>query len=111
MNNVLRYKGYRSVITYRAEERILYGKIEGIKDLVNFQADNAADIEKEFHSAVDDYLSLCEKLGCEPDKPYSGTFNVRVPAKLHRATAMYAIDHGMTLNEVVETAMEKYITA
>lgn len=109
MSNILQYKGYRATIVYRAEDCILYGKIEGIKDLVNFQATSTEDVEKEFHCAVDDYLALCAELGEEPDKPYSGTFNVRVTTKLHRDAAMFAIDHGMTLNQVVETAMEKYI--
>lgn len=69
MSNKLEYKGYYTEINYSAENSILYGKIEGINDLVNFQSDNAKDIEKEFHNAVDDYLLFCKVLGQVPNKP------------------------------------------
>lgn len=67
-NNVLDYKGYRSKIEYCTKDKIFYGKIEGINDLVNFESESISKIEKEFHSAVDDYLELCKEVGKEPDK-------------------------------------------
>ena len=85
MKNILQYKGYFTKIEYSVEDRLLYGKIEGIKDLVNFESENVEEIEQEFKNAVDDYLELCQELGQEPDKTYSGTFNVRISPALHRA--------------------------
>lgn len=108
MNNVLEYKGYMARIEYSAQDHVLYGKIEGIKDLVNFESDSADGIEKEFHCAVDDYLELCEELGQSPDKAYSGTFNVRINPILHRKVAMMAIRNGETLNGTVEKAIQLY---
>lgn len=108
MNNILEYKGYIAKIEYSAADGVLYGKIEGIKDLVNFESETAAGIEQEFHSAVDDYLALCAELGQEPDKAYSGTFNVRVSPVLHRSLAMLAAKNGTTLNAEVEKALSKY---
>lgn len=55
---VLRYKGYMAKIEFSAEDKCLHGKIDGIADLVTFEADNAHEIEKEFRSAVDDYLDF-----------------------------------------------------
>ena len=66
MNNVLEYKGYYTVIKIDFERHQLYGKIEGISDLVNFMSDTLSGIEKEFHSAVDDYLEFCDEVGKEP---------------------------------------------
>ena len=43
---------------YSAEDRVYYGKIDGIDDLVNFESDSAEGLEKAFHSAVDDYLNM-----------------------------------------------------
>lgn len=108
MKNVLEYKGYLAKIEYSVEDRVLYGKIEGIKDLVNFESDSIDQIEYEFHCAVDDYLEMCEELGEKPDKAYSGTFNVRISPVLHRKIAMKAIKHGETLNSTVEKAIEAY---
>lgn len=111
MKNILEYKGYFTKIEYCAESRMLYGKIEGIKDLVNFESNNPKEIEHEFQMAVDDYLALCEDLGQTPDKAYSGTFNVRVAPDLHRAVAMRAIKNGESLNSTVEKALQVYVNA
>lgn len=63
MNNVLEYKGYCAKIEYIKEDEILFGKIEGISDLVTFQSDSASKIKSEFINAVDGYLELCKELG------------------------------------------------
>lgn len=56
------YKGYYTLIHFDSEDKVLYGEIEGIDDLVTFESDSAKDIEKEFHDAVDDWLEFREKL-------------------------------------------------
>ena len=74
MKNLLEYKGYYGKVEYSVEEQILFGKIEGIIDLVTFESKNADEIEKEFRDAVDDYLDFCNQVGKEPDKTHKGTF-------------------------------------
>ena len=69
------YKGYSARPEYSAEDRIFYGKILGISDLVDFQSENAKDLETELHKAVDDYLEFCEEIGKQPQKEYSGLVN------------------------------------
>ena len=108
MKNILEYKGYYAKIEYSAEDSVLYGKIEGIKDLVNFESESASEIAKEFHEAVDDYLEFCENVGKEPDKAYKGTFNVRISPSLHRQLAIMALKNGESLNQTVERALQKY---
>lgn len=105
MNNILEYKGYYTKIEYSAEDQVLYGKIEGIRDLVNFECEDLADVEQEFHTAVDDYLALCKDLGQNPEKPYKGVFNVRVSPELHRLAAIAADKKGETLNAFVADAI------
>lgn len=109
MKNILQYKGYFTKIEYSAPDHLLYGKIEGIKDLVNFESESVIGIEQEFKNAVDDYLELCQELGQEPDKIYSGTFNVRISPELHRAIAMRAIKAGDSLNSTVEKAIDMFL--
>ena len=45
MSNTLEYKGYTTKVEYSAEDHVLFGKIEGIRDLVNFESETAAGIE------------------------------------------------------------------
>ena len=49
MNNTIEYKGYYANIEYNAADHILFGKIEGINDLVNFESDDPNKIEDEFY--------------------------------------------------------------
>lgn len=105
-NNILEYKGYYTKIEYSAEDHVLFGRIEGIKDLVNFESDSIADVEKQFHAAVDDYLAFCQDIGQDPDKPYRGNFNVRISPELHRLAAMAADKKGQTLNAFVAEAIK-----
>jgi predicted HicB family RNase H-like nuclease len=69
MSSKLHYKGYTAEIYYSAEDNLIFGKLEGIKDLVNFHSDNTGDIVQHFHNAVDDYLELCAEIDKEPEKP------------------------------------------
>lgn len=109
MKNILEYKGYYTKIDFNTEDKVLFGKIEGIKDLVNFESDTAEGIEKEFHLAVDDYLEFCELVGKNPDKVYKGNFNVSINPTLHREAALLAMKRNESLNKLVENAIEEYV--
>ncbi len=106
--DVLEYKGYFAKIRYSVEDKVLFGKIEGIKDLVTFESNSINNIEKEFHQAVDDYLAYCADLGQEPDKIYSGNFNIRINPELHRQLSMAAIKNDISTNKMVEKAISEY---
>lgn len=108
-SDLLRYKGYSARPEYSAEDRIFYGKILGISDLVDFQSENAKDLEEEFHKAVDDYLEFCAEIGKQPQKEYSGLFNVRISPELHREVSVFAQAKGVTLNKVVEQAIRAMV--
>ena len=72
MCNKLEYKGYHTHIEIDFEVNMFYGKIEDIRDLVNFMSnisDGAQSIIREFHSAVDDYLAFCSELSEAPNVP------------------------------------------
>ena len=109
MSNVLEYKGYHTKVQYDADSNSLHGKIEGIKDFVNFETENIADVENEFHEAVDDYLALCEEIGKSPDKEFRGTFNVRINPALHRKLALEADKRELSMNQLVEKAIDCYL--
>lgn len=107
--NILEYKGYHTKVLYDADSQCLHGKIEGIRDFVNFEADSISDVEREFHAAVDEYLDFCDEVGKEPDKEYKGTFNVRIAPSLHRELAIEASKQDTTLNQLVESAIDRYL--
>lgn len=110
MKSILEYKGYHTRIEFDAESLVLRGKIEGIKDLVDFESADIMGIEREFHIAVDDYLQFCKEVGREPDKEYKGSFNVRINPELHKALVIKAMKNGESLNGTVEKAISAYVS-
>ena len=105
----MEYKGYHTRIEFDAESMLLRGKIEGINDYVDFEADNISSIEQEFHTAVDDYLDFCSEVGKQPEKEYKGTFNIRISPELHRKLALRAFLDNQSLNSEVEKALSLFI--
>lgn len=69
MNNILEYKDYWTNIEIDFESHMLHGRLEGIRDLVNFESETVDGIIREFHSAVDDYLEFCHEMGKKPNVP------------------------------------------
>lgn len=59
---ILKYRNYTTTVEYSEEDKVFYGKIEGIKDLVNFESEDLNGIEQAFHDAVDDYVQFCKTL-------------------------------------------------
>lgn len=105
MKNYMEYKGYIGTLAFSAEDKIFYGKLEGINDLVTFEGTSVKELEEAFEDAVTDYLETCKALSKSPDKVYKGTFNVRVSQELHQQTALLAVKAGMNLNDVVKNAL------
>lgn len=56
------YKGFCTIIKYSKEDKVYYGKIENIPDLVNYESENYEGLERAFHEAVDDYLVFREEI-------------------------------------------------
>ena len=110
MNNTLEYKGYIGSIEFSPEDCVLYGKVQGIRSLISYEGTSAAELVKDFHEAVDDYLSLCEAEGIEPERAFKGSFNVRFKnPELHRRAAVFAYNHNVSLNSVVEDSVASYL--
>lgn len=109
MSKVIEYKGYIGNIEFSEADGIFYGKVQGIRSLISYEGENARELIDDFHTAVDDYLALCSQRGTEPEKAYKGSFNIRISPELHKDAAIYASEHRVSLNSVVETALERFM--
>lgn len=105
MSNVLEYNGYFGSVEISLEDNVIYGKLLHINDLVTFEADNVSELELVFKETVDDYLEYCAQIGKEPDKPFKGSFNVRISPENHKKAVAQATRMGISLNQFVETAI------
>lgn len=66
---LLEYKGYYADVHFDVDDRVIFGQLVGISDLVTFQTEYAGDVMTEFKNAVDDYIAFCAEIPKEPEKP------------------------------------------
>lgn len=107
--DLLHYKGYEGTAELDMARRVCRGRVLFIDDLVTYEASTPDLLQKEFEAAIDDYVATCIQVGKEPQRPFKGLFNVRVPPALHRAAAVRATCDGVALNEVVVQALTAYL--
>lgn len=105
----LHYKDYIGSVEFSEEDAVFHGKTVGIKSLISFEGDSVSAIVEDFHNAVDEYLEFCGNTGKQPEKPFKGSFNVRIGAELHRKAALTASIRGISLNALVEDAIKQMI--
>jgi predicted HicB family RNase H-like nuclease len=109
MKNALSYKGYIGTVEFDSDDKILFGKVLGINDLVSYEGASVADLETDFKAAINDYLQMCKNKGRTPEKMFSGKFNVRIPPELHAMATIKANSRGTSLNKFVSEAIEKAV--
>lgn len=108
-SNVLEYKGYQGSVEVSVEDNVLHGKILHIVDLVTFEAQTPEGLQQAFEEEVDEYLAFCAEEGVEPDKPFKGSFNVRVGPEVHKRLVMAATRADLTLNETVRRVLTTWL--
>ena len=109
MKNILKYKYLLGSVNYSSDDEILFGKIEGINDLVTFEGKSVMELKKAFKEAVDDYLAIYKEKGKPVFKSFKGSFNIRINPALHKKAAMKSTELGISLNQLVEEAMAAWL--
>lgn len=109
MKNTMEYKGYIGSVEFSEEDGVFFGKVMGIRALLSYEGTNAKELLDDFHGTVDDYLALCKEQGIEPEKAYKGSFNIRISPELHKQAVVCAISQQVSLNRLVETALQNYV--
>ncbi|HWW06502.1 type II toxin-antitoxin system HicB family antitoxin [Collimonas sp.] len=110
-DKVLNHRNYSGSIEISIEDGCLHGEILFINDLVSYEAENVRELQTAFEDAVDVYLDKCQREGLEPDKPCSGTFNVRLTPELHRNASLAAARKGQSLNDFVKDCVSDGVSA
>ena len=103
------YKGYAARIEFDDDAGVLHGEVEGLRDVITFEATDVRGLEAAFRASVDDYLAQCADDGVEAEKPYSGRFLLRVDPRLHRDIAMAAARAGRSLNAFASDVFRNWI--
>jgi predicted HicB family RNase H-like nuclease len=104
--NLLSHKGYTAAAEVDFDDGLIHGRVLGIRDVVTFEGTTTKAARQDFEAAVEDYLAQCRDEGKEPERPFSGQFNLRIPRELHQRVVEAAERHGLSLNAFVESTLQ-----
>jgi predicted HicB family RNase H-like nuclease len=111
MEGMMTYKGYEGIVEFDENAGIFTGEVVNTRDVITFQGSSVKELTKAFKDSVDDYLEFCAKRNEAPEKPFSGTFTVRIAPEVHRQIALEARRHGKSLNAYVLDRLKKPMAA
>jgi predicted HicB family RNase H-like nuclease len=105
----LEYKGYTGSIEYSKDDDLLYGRILGIRGLISYEGKTGKELETDFKEAINEYLTDCEQEIIVPERPFKGSFNVRISSGLHKKAALLALEEKVSLNNFVTESIKEKI--
>ena len=103
---MLKYKDYIGCVEFDEEADIFHGEVINTRDVITFQGSTVKTLKKAFKDSIDDYLAFCKERGEQPERPFSGKFNVRLDPELHREAYVAAKIAGVSLNTWVAKAIQ-----
>jgi predicted HicB family RNase H-like nuclease len=106
---MMEYKGYIGKVEFDDDANIFHGEVINLRDVITFQGESVQELRQAFQDSVDDYLAFCAERQEEAEKPFSGTFTVRVQPELHRAIYLQARLTNKSLNSWVSDLFTQQI--
>ena len=111
MKDRIKYKGFIGSVHYASEDRVFYGKVEGVNDLITFEGSTVNDLEEGFRYMVDEHIMDCTKKNIPLEKSYKGNLNIRLSPELHKKAAYNAALRGVSLNQYINDAIKKDLSS
>jgi len=108
---MLTHKGYTGVFEYDPELNILAGHVVDLRDQIYFEGTSLDELRQSMQTVVDHYLEVCEEMGDDPDKSFSGRLNARLGTELHQKATVAAAAAGVSLNTWLVRAVEESLAS
>ncbi len=107
--SMMKLDGYSAKIEYDAELDNFRGEILGLNGGADFYGSNPKQLRTEFRKSLQVFLQVCKEKGIEPNRCYSGKFNLRITPELHEQLAFAAEAKGMSINTLAQKALQKVV--
>lgn len=105
----MKYKGYEAVIEFDEVDQLFFGRVINTRDIISFDGKTVDELQKSFKAVIEEYLEDCKREGKEPNKAYSGQFNLRISPELHRKISIQATKQNVSLNKFIEQELTKIV--
>ncbi|NKJ21151.1 type II toxin-antitoxin system HicB family antitoxin [Dyella sp. SG609] len=106
MINVMTIDGHKAVIEYDPELEMFRGEFTSLNGGADFYATDVAGLAREGSTSLRVFFETCRANGIEPYKNFSGKFQARIPPKLHERAVTAAAARGVSLNQLLQIALE-----
>lgn len=107
----MKNKGFIGSVHFAAEDRVFYGKVEGVNDLITFEGPTVDELEQGFKYMVDEHIKDSKKNNTPIQKSYKGNLNIRLSPELHKKAAYSASIMGLSLNQYINDAIRKALAS
>ncbi len=101
MRNTMEIDGYRAIIEFDPDIDMFRGEFLDLNGGADFYAKDVAGLRREGAISLKVFLDMCREDDVEPQKRFSGKFNLRIPPTLHATIAVAAAAEGKSLNQWV----------
>ena len=101
------HDGYLATIELDEEAGLFHGEVINTRDVLTFQGRTPEELKTAFAETIADYIDWCRERGKSPERPFSGTFSVRVKPEVHRRAAAAAAREGKSLTGFVAEVLER----
>lgn len=71
----MKYKEYEAVIEYDEEDRLYFGRVINIEDVIVFDGLSVDELEQSFQQVIDEYLVDNQARNKQPNRPFSNQVN------------------------------------
>ena len=98
----MKYKEYSAVIDYDEEQRMLHGRVIGIKDVINFYGATPEALEAEFKNSINDYIAFCKDQKKKPEKRIFWlmfSFQLLFPIISFNVASAFLVAHSRTFSK------------
>lgn len=110
MKNIMIIDSHKAVIEYDSDIQMFRGEFVGLQGGADFYATDVAGLEREGSASLKVFLRTCKANGIAPYKHYSGKFQARIPPELHERAAAAAAARGVSLNQLLQDALEHEVS-
>ncbi len=104
--STLSHGDYIATIDVDADAGIFHGRVVNTRTVLTFHGATVDELRKAFAETIAVYEEWCRERGKEPERPYSGSFTLRVPPELHKRVARAAASSGKSINGFIKETLE-----
>ena len=107
--NTMTVGGYHAKIEYDEELDLFRGEILGLSGGADFYGKTPQALRVEFKKSLQVFLEVCKEKGIEPQRHFSGKFNLRIPPDLHERLAIAAQAQGKSINSLAQEVLQERV--